>query len=459
MEQMTVGEIVQATQGKLLCGAEDRPLAHICIDSQKVNRKDLFVPLIGERVDAHRFIEQAFAAGAEAVLTSRHDAMEDVHSWIRVEDTRRALQAIGAYYRKRLTLPLVGITGSVGKTTTREMVAAALSAGYRVYKTPGNYNSQIGVPITLSEITSQDEIGVLELGMSMPGEMEVIARIAQADMAVITNVDVTHIEQLGSKENIYREKLKIQEGMKAGGTLFLNGDDPMLQKTRAKEGCRTVYYGTGDNSDYRAVNIRMEDGFGVFTAVHGSCHVEVRLKIRGYHNILNALAALAVADANGVSMTAAAGKLEEFTGYEGRQQIEQKNGITVIDDTYNASPASMTAALQVLFSFDKAKRRIAVLADMKELGPDAEEFHRQIGRWLSRHPVDLLFTLGSLAKEIQTEAKMDASRCYFFTEEQRDMLCEKLSSLLQPGDYVLLKGSHSMKLGEVAERLKKGIGW
>lgn len=242
---MTVKDVVKATGGRLLCGEEDLPLAHICIDSKKIKGGELFVPLVGERVDAHQFISQAIAAGAAAVLTSRHDAMEDVHPWIRVEDTKKALQAIGSYYRDRLSLPLVGITGSVGKTTTREMVGAALSAGYRVYKTPGNYNSQVGVPITLSEITSQDEIGVLELGMSMPGEMTVIAQIARVDMAVITNVDVTHIEQLGSKENIFREKMAIQDGLKEGGVLFLNGDDPMLQKARAKAGCRSIYYGTG----------------------------------------------------------------------------------------------------------------------------------------------------------------------------------------------------------------------
>ncbi len=206
MEQMTVKDIIKATGGVLLCGEADLPLAHICIDSKKVKGGELFVPLVGERVDAHRFIPQAFDAGAAAVLTSRHHAMEDTHPWIQVEDTKKALQAIGSYYRDRLSLPLVGITGSVGKTTTREMVGAALSAGFRVYKTPGNYNSQVGLPITLTEITSRDEIGVLELGMSMPGEMAVISRIARVDMAVITNVDVAHIEQLGSQENIFREK-------------------------------------------------------------------------------------------------------------------------------------------------------------------------------------------------------------------------------------------------------------
>ena len=457
MEQITVKDIIKATGGRLLCGDGDMPLIHISIDSRTMKGQDLFVPLVGEKVDAHRFIEQAFSAGAAATLTSEHDAMEDSHPWIRVEDTKKALQDVGDYYRERLSLPLVGITGSVGKTTTREMIAAALSAGYRVYKTPGNSNSQVGVPITLSEITSGDEIGVLELGMSMPGELTVIAKLARVDMAVITNVGITHIEQLGSRENIYREKMTIQDGLKDGGVLFLNGDDPMLKETKAKEGCRTVYYGTGDNSSYRAEDIRIEDGFPVFTAVCKEARIPVRLRIMGRHNVLNAMVALAVADENGVPLEAAARKLEEFTGFQNRQQIYERDGVTIIDDTYNASPVSMKAGLEVLDSMKKAKRRIAVLADMKELGPDAPRFHREIGQWMAGHPVEVLFTLGELALEIEAGLRESDSRCecFHFEVEDREGLYQRLFSVLKPGDCVLLKGSNSMKLGEIAARLLK----
>ena len=386
-------------------------------------------------MDAHRFIEQAFGAGAVAVLTSEHDTAEDAeHAWIRVADTKKALQDIGRYYRSRLSLPLVGITGSVGKTTTREMVAAALSAKYQVYKTPGNSNSQVGVPITLSEITSADEIGVLELGMSMPGELTVIAKIAQVDMAVITNVGITHIEQLGSQENIYHEKLTIQDGLKDGGILFLNGDDPLLKDTKAKAGCRTVYYGTRENSEYRAEDIRSEDGYPVFTA---NCRGEkymVRLSIMGRHNVLNAMVALAVADLSGVPLSGAVKSLAAFTGFKNRQQIAEKNGVTIIDDTYNAS-----------------------LADMKELGPDSPKFHYEVGSWMKSHPVDILFTYGELAEQIARGAKRAGMKAEYlhFDENQRDALAESVKAKLQPGDCVLLKGSNSMKLGEVAARLLK----
>lgn len=455
MEQMTVNDVVKATGGRLLCGDGNTPLVHISINSQTMEGSDLFVPLIGAKVDAHRFIEQAWKNGAAATLTSEHDAMEDSHPWIRVEDTKKALQDIGAYYRRRFRLPLVGITGSVGKTTTREMVATALSAGYQVYKTKKNLNSQVGVPITLAGISSGDEIGVLELGMSEPGELTVIARIADVDMAVITNVGVTHIEQLGSQENIFREKMTIQDGLKDGGILFLNGDDERLKQAAAKASCRTIFYGGGENCEYRFEDVRIHNGYPAFTAVHGDRRIPVQLGIMGRHNVSNAMVALAVADQNGVSMEAAAKKLEEFHGFQNRQQIYENHGVTIIDDTYNASPASMEAGLEVLNSMTNASRRIAVLADMKELGDQAVRFHREIGHYIAAHPVDLVFTLGELAAEIEAGIREGGGTCTccHFDGEDREGLKAKLGEVLAGGDCVLLKGSNSMNLGEVAAHL------
>lgn len=455
MEQMTVNDVVKATGGRLLCGDGNTPLIHISINSQTMEGSDLFVPLIGAKVDAHRFIEQAWKNGAAATLTSEHDAMEDSHPWIRVEDTKKALQDIGAYYRRRFRLPLVGITGSVGKTTTREMVATALSAGYQVYKTKKNLNSQVGVPITLAGISSGDEVGVLELGMSEPGELTVIARIADVDMAVITNVGVTHIEQLGSQENIFREKMTIQDGLKDGGILFLNGDDERLKQAAAKAGCRTIFYGGGENCEYRFEDVRIHNGYPAFTAVHGDRRIPVQLGIMGRHNVSNAMVALAVADQNGVSMEAAAKKLEEFHGFQNRQQIYENHGVTIIDDTYNASPASMEAGLEVLNSMTNASRRIAVLADMKELGDQAVRFHREIGHYIAAHPVDLVFTLGELAAEIEAGIREGGGTCTccHFDGEDREGLKAKLGEVLAGGDCVLLKGSNSMNLGEVAAHL------
>lgn len=458
MEHMTAGRIAEACRGRLLFGSPDTVLKNISLDSRTMKGDDLFVPLIGENTDAHDYISQAMDNGAAAVFTSRHDQAPDWGQrpgrvWIRVEDTKKALQEVGRFCRRQLHIPLIGITGSVGKTTTREIVAAALSFGYQVFKTPGNYNSQVGVPVTLSEIRKADEIAVIELGMSMPGEMTVIAGIAQVDMAVITNIGVSHMGQLGSQENIYREKMAIQDGLKAGGTLILNGDDPWLKDSRAKEGCQTIYYGTGAHCHYRAENIEIKDGYPAFTAVGGGERVPVKLRVMGAHQVGNALAALAVAHLNGVPLAKAAKALEQFKGYKGRQQRWEVDGITLIDDTYNASPDSMKAAVDILSSLVNADRRIAVLADMKELGEEALKYHAEVGAHVGASRVDLLITYGQLAAEIQKEAKRCRSDLHTLHFENRDELEAYLLKEVCRGDAVLLKGSNSMKLGEVAEHV------
>lgn len=464
MEQMVVKDLLEATGGVLLHGSENLSVRKICIDSRAAKKGDLFIPLVGETVDAHRFIKMALEQGADAALTSEHEKAdarevlgklwESDKALIQVEDTLKALQQIGQFCRQRISIPLIGVTGSVGKTTTREMIAAALSGGYRVFKTSGNYNGQIGVPITMTKISSQDQIGVIELGMSKPGEMTVIAKIAQVDMAVITNIGITHIEQLGSQENIYHEKMAIQDGLKDGGILFLNGDDPMLKHSQAKDGCRTIYYGTGENCQYRAEDIHMENGYASFTANCNGQKVQVTLQIPGAHQVFNAMAALAVADQNQVPLAAAAAKLEEFGGFKNRLQIFELDGVTVIDDTYNASPVSMCSAIDILTS-RTASRRIAVLADMKELGPETGKFHYEVGTYLGKGAVDILVTFGDLALEIERGARSQnqALTTVHFGENERERMENWIQETLRKGDCILLKGSNSMKLGEVAEHV------
>ena len=480
MEQIYVKDIVEATGGLLLCGDPEMELRHISIDSRTMKGNDLFVPLIGEKNNAHRFIGQAMGNGAAASLTSEHDAAPADFSGalIRVEDTKTALQNIGRYIRARLTIPVIGITGSVGKTTTREMVAAALSAGFRTFKTPANHNSQVGVPITISEISRDDEIAVLELGMSEPGEMEVIADIASVDAAVMTNIGVTHIENLGSRENILNEKLHIQDGMKLGGALIVNGDNDLLRDVQAKIGCDTICYGFAQYNNYRAEAVVYEGGKPSFLMVHGDTRIPVKLSVMGEHNVLNALAALAVADHFHVDLKLAAEKLAEFDGFKNRQQLCEANGVTIIDDTYNASPDSMKAGIRVLASLNNCSRRIAVLADMKELGGDTLKFHKEVGAFLAGQPVDVLVTYGDLALAIaegaeemkgakETEGTETMSsvktaaeegtrtvqkvlQIVRFSEAEKQEMTEYLEKELRAGDAVLFKGSNSMKLFETA---------
>lgn len=475
MTGITVKELLEATGGNLLRGQEDQHAGHISLDSRKMEGDDLFVPIVGERVDAHRFLCQAIASGAAVVFTSEHHCGEDVKTsvreqcggdreqekkaldaaWIEVPDTKKALQDLGSFCRKRLTLPLVGITGSVGKTTTREMIAAALSAGFLVYKTPGNSNSQVGVPITIAEIPQSAEIGVIELGMSEPGEMERIARVARVDCAVMTNIGVAHIEQLGSQEHILEEKLHIQDGMPAEGALFLNGDDPLLASVVPKGGRKRVLYGLSRDCDYRAEDLHLEEGYPVFTAVHGDSRVRVRLQVMGSHMVSNAMAALAVADTYGLSMEKAALALGRFKGYKGRQQIFEWGGVTVIDDSYNASPVSMKAGLEVLASVKGEGRRIAVLADMKELGPDTVRFHEEIGACIGEHPLDMVLLLGELAACIGSG--MDAAHAVtpHFEMDSLAQVEVWLDENIKEGDCILFKGSNSMKLSEAVRHLKE----
>lgn len=480
MARLTIEELLEATGGTLLLGDRQAAVTGIETDSRKVKEGDLFIPVIGERVDGHRFIISSLEAGGTASFTSRHKSPEEARAaileaggslenagakaWIAVEDTVAALQAVGRCCRSRLKIPVIGVTGSVGKTTNREMIACALTGGFaHVFKTPANHNSQVGVPITLFEIGPQEEIAVLELGMSEPGEMTRIAGTAQVDMAAVTNIGIAHIGQLGSQENICKEKLAIQDGMKEGGILFLNGDDPILKRQTAKEGCKTLYYGTGENCQYRAVDLHEEDGFPAFTL---SCPdgeaVPVKLRVLGTHNVLNAALAIAVAKENGVDPKAAARALEGYSGYKGRQQIFETGALTVIDDSYNASPASMKAGLEVLMAIHPGRRKVAVLADMKELGDQEIRYHREIGSYLAdhegRHMADQIVLLGALGEEIGTGL---LERCpeageKIHTVPDKEALEKFLETFLEPGDCVLFKGSNSMGLGSVAERFSKG---
>lgn len=467
--KILIKDIINACGGRLLWGNEDGAIEAISLDSRHMEGKDLFVPIAGEKVDAHRFICQALALGAAAVLTNVHRSPQDVREelerfkrsggdaqaiwdrvWIGVEDTRSALQALGAWRRSQISIPVIGVTGSVGKTTTREMIAQALSAGLRVFRTPGNSNSQVGVPITICSIPEDAQAAVIELGMSEPGEMERIARVAQVDCGVVINIGVAHIGQLGSRERIMEEKLKIQEGMNPDGILFLNGDDDLLKNASASDGRRTIYFGTGPQCQYRAEDIRLEEGRPVFTAVCKTKRIPIKLGVLGLHMISGALAAMAVADFCGVDLEAAAVSLEQFHGYKGRQQIYEAGGVTVIDDSYNASPASMIAGLQVLESLKPGARKIAVLADMKELGPEEVRFHREIGYYIAAHPVDRVVLLGDLAREIGRGILEKGGNTSVEFIGNLEQVKEFLSREIKEGDCILLKGSNSMKLGEAA---------
>lgn len=453
MLNITVGDIVTAAGGKLLCGNAAQKIEHISIDSRISLGNDIFVPIIGEKVDAHNFIGQALEAGCVAALTSEHTSAEGEKAWILVQDTVEALHAIGRLCRSRVTIPAVGVTGSVGKTTTREMIATALSAGRKVFKTSKNYNSRIGLPITLSEMTNEDDIAVLELGMNVPGELGTISRLAQISMAVVTNIGVAHMEFYGSREALCQEKLTITTGLKEGGLVFLNGDDPLLMQYRHTVDFPVITYGTGEDCDYRAVDIHMEEGHYCFTLLHDGRSLPVKLSVLGIHNIGNACGALAVADHCGVALEEAAAALYQFTGFANRLQRFEKDGLLVIDDTYNASPDSMKAGLDVLAGMNNSGRKIAVLGDMFELGKDSPAYHYQVGVHGAALKIDEMLLIGTLAKEIgraMTDSGAQCSVIYFDTKEEASAYLKKTAA---SGDVVYIKASNGMKLKEITAAL------
>ncbi len=486
MENMTAKIIARAVKGQILRGDPAAVVSDICIDSRLVKPGDLYVPIIGEHVDGHRYIPGAIAAGASAVFTSEGmekisganppgegEADEEAEAsgavWIAVKDTRRALQALGGYCRDRLSLPIVGVTGSVGKTSTRSMIAAALAAKLRIFQTAGNANSQVGVPIMLSRIGAGDEAAVIELGMSEPGEMTRIASIARPDIAVMTNIGISHIEQLGSQANILREKLHITDGMGPQGRMVLNGDDPYLNPA-AHPGAEAVeelaactarfpavYYGLEEGNDYRAQEIRAGAKGTAFTLVCAKGRVPVELRLTGLHHVKNALAALAVADLLGVDLQAAARSLGEFAGVVHRQEkIEfPLMGVTVIDDSYNASPDSMRAAIDALRMTETRGRKVAVLADMWELGPQTRRYHYEVGEYLGSTDVSVLVTVGKLAREIGAGALAVKPTLSWTALSDYREAAQWLDEHRSEGDLILLKGSNGMKLFEITQQWKK----
>lgn len=453
MYNIKVKDILEATGGRLLAGDENVEIKDVCIDSREIKEGDLFVPIVGERIDAHRFIESAMETCA-ATLTQQHSVVViSDKPYIQVPDTLKALQDIGAYIRNRLDIPIVGVTGSVGKTTTREMISTALAGCVDVYQTLGNYNSQVGVPVTITRTTKSAQVAVLEMGMSEVGEMSNLSRIVRPDICVITIIGVAHIEHLKTQENIRREKLAITEYMNKDGVLFLNGDDPLLMELKGKTDVKTCYYGLSEQCEYRAENVRIENYKIKYDYVHDDIRVPVILNALGRHNVSNSLVGMAIADYMGLSLTDAAKGFDSFSGI--RQKLISIPGkYTIIDDTYNASPDSMKASINVLADMDNKGKKIAVLGDMFELGENSEKYHYDVGLFLADKPIDELVVVGEMSQSIKQAVEDSDSpiKCYSFKDNGEVALY--LMTVMMPDDVVLIKGSNGMKLNEIVSNMR-----
>ena len=450
MKELTLKQIADWCGGKVSARFEHLRVSRMQSDSRKVRSGDLFVALKGAKADGHDFAETAINHGAVAALVSR-PISEKLPS-IEVEDTLRAYGDIAAGYRKLTGVKVVGITGSVGKTTTKEMTASILEAVYHTAKTEGNHNNNLGLPMTIMDMPENTEVAVLEMGMNHSGEMEYLSDIARPDLAIITNIGTMHIEHLGTREGILQAKLEIMRGMPDDGAGVFNGDEPLLWNIRAIGKHKKYYSGIENHAcDVTATDI-VELDDGVRFVVHGfGQQFELFVPMLGRHAVYNALAATTVGLLLGVKPEQIQARFSSFHNTGMRQKIYVKNGVTIIEDCYNAGPESTEAALDVLAGIKTDGRRIAVLGDMLELGNRSAAEHYRIGR-LAVGKADLLLTYGEHSVRTLTGAITGGmnpkNTDHFDTHED---MAHMLKMRVSEGDVVLFKGSRGMRMEKVLQ--------
>lgn len=455
METLKCIEIVEAVKGKLLSGNDKTIFNDISTDSRKVKEGDLFVPLKGDRFDGHDYVEQSLEKGAVGALVEKDIKLDSEKVIIKVDDTLKALRLIATFYRSKFKIPFVGITGSVGKTSTKEMVASVLSKGFNVLKNQGNFNNEIGVPLTIFRLESSHEAAVVEMGMSGLGEISRLTSIVKPDIAIITNVGVCHIEKLGSKKNILRAKMEILEGLNNNGLVILNGDDNLLFGLKGLLDFKTVFYGFEDGLDYQAYNVKsLGEKGSVFEIEINKKEYEVKIPVPGIHNIYNALASIAAGIEMGISEEKIIQGIEEFSSAKMRLNIIDNNGVKIINDAYNASPQSVEAALTVLQDISSANRTIAVLGDMHELGEMTYDAHFHIGKFAVEQGTDYIIAVGDNAETISKgaiSAGIDVNKVLKFKNNEE--VSTYLKKNTKKGDIVLVKGSRGMKMEEIVNQL------
>lgn len=465
MKQLTVQEIRKATSGTLLAGAEDRMVTGVEMDSRVMKPGDCFFALSGERSDGNDYMEAAFSGGAVcAVATDPVRAENAIKAFpdravILVEDAQQALGDLAAYYLTKFQIPKVAVTGSNGKTTTKDMLHAVLSRKYKTHKTPVNRNNLIGLPLTVLSLEEDTEAAVFEMGMDTFGEIHRMAEIVRPDIAVITNVGVAHIERLGSREGILSAKLEIRDFFGPENVLLINDEGDLLNRAAAKGNYKLVTVGRNGKNDFILSDVESSGESGTaFTLEHGESVHRYILPVPGEYNAVNASLAVAAASLLGISPEEAEEGLAAFRPSEKRMDIRGANGIKVIDDTYNASPPAMRAAIDVLMS-TKGVRKVAILGDMFELGEKSEEYHREVGRYAAECGVQLFIGVGELSRFACESASeiSGAERTAYFAEKAD--LESHLEELIGPGDVVLVKGSRGMAMETIVKKIlerKKG---
>jgi len=458
MQNMTLDKIAKACEGTLVTGKIPflGEVSQVVMDSRQVEKDGLFIASVGERVDGHDFITAVCEAGAACVVCEK--APGDIEKdYILVKDSFLALRQIGQYYREQLPTTIVGITGSVGKTSTKEFVATVLEQKYKVLKTEGNYNNEIGLPLTILKIRKEHEVAVLEMGINHFGEMDRLGAIAKPDMGIITNIGQCHLEFLGSQEGILRAKSEMLPHIKPDGKIVLNGDDNLLRSIEPQQNHKIIYYGMADDNGLYADEIQDRGLFGSVCQIHTkSGDFEAHIPLPGFHMIYNGLAATAVGLELGLKLEEIARGLEMVKALGGRSNVIKLKNQIVLDDCYNANPVSMKAALDLLKL--APGRMVAILGDMGELGPDAPKLHWEIGAYSVENKTDILICIGTACAQMAEGARMqleatnsEKTQIHYFDTVQAFL--EKIPQIVEPGDTILVKASHFMQFDTIVKTL------
>ena len=443
MKPITLREAAAACNGTLH-GDPDAIITSIVTDSRQAKAGSMFAAIKGARSDGHRFIPMTVEQGAVCALCEEAPAVDT--DYILVDSTLVALKGIAEYYRSLFTIPFIGITGSVGKTSTKEFISAVLAQKYNVHKTGGNFNNELGVPITLFGLEESHEVAVIEMGISGFGEMTRLSKMVRPEIAVITNIGCCHLENLGDRDGVLKAKTEMFTYLKENGTIILCHDDDKLRTVTEYNGIKPIFYGTGDD-EFRAENIVERGLVGIdCTLINGDTRIDVTIPTMGRHNVLNALCAMAVGTRLGLTPDEIKRGLQSFQNVGSRNRIVRTDDYTIIDDCYNANPTSTKAGLDTLSKL--GGRKVAVLGDMKELGKDELSLHNEVGAYAKAVGIDLLIAVGPLSKA--TAAGYGDGAAYF---EDIESCIAQIRSLLQKGDTILVKASHSMQFEKITEAI------
>jgi len=452
MNPLSIAQIAKLADAKLESGDGTLSVERVSTDSRTIKKGELFVALRGENFDGHKFVEDVAKNGAAGAIVDPHWKGKGSTKFavIRARDTLVAYQNLAANYRQSLPLKVLAITGSNGKTSTKDFSASVLGRKFRVTKTQGNFNNHVGLPRTILDATSKDEVAVWEIGMNHPGEVAPLAKIAAPDAAIITNVGVAHIEFMGSREAIAQEKGMLAEAVSSAGTVILNADDPFSDGIGKRTSARVVFAGINDGT-LRATGIEQSSGGSEFTILEGAHRCRAQLSVPGLHMVQNALLAVAAGRVFGVPLEECAIGLTTAPLTKARLQIKETNGVQFLDDSYNANPDSMKAALRTLVELHADGKKIAVLGEMRELGPETERGHQEVGQEAAALEIDQLIGIGEMGALIVDAAKkagLEKSSTVQSTSEAAELLLE----IAEPGDLVLIKVSRLARTEEVIEQ-------